>query len=366
MPCSFSFEKDVNSLNEKNSDNSEDSGKHLISVVYSKKTVACLASYVKNGRMTPSGVKIACSVLNSYKKIVKKYDPDFVYIFATASLRNISNRNSVLKTIQKSIDAHIEILSGEEEARLCYLGAAGFVDIPDGILVDIGGGSTEIVTFENKQITDAFSIPVGSLNLLSGAPKRAYISLDELRRIRKTVRKELEKAGGIKYRALIKNNNKVETDGVKTIIGVGGSLRAVGKLHLFMNSKYPRHHLFISSKKTNTIKKEGVQKKENMRKKTELKKNVCDKSFVFSGCPYPQSLFSTGVPSDFIKRLVEHIVSKDKKTYISLKKTSPERMKTFPYGLIILSCIIDETGSERMVLSPTGIREGFLVSKLSD
>lgn len=87
-------------------------------------------------------------------------------------MRNISNSREAVKKIQDTTGLTIDVLSGEEEARLDFQGASFEKKMERGIMVDIGGGSTEIVSFEDGNIKDAVSLEIGSLymykNYVSG------------------------------------------------------------------------------------------------------------------------------------------------------------------------------------------------------
>ena len=139
-----------------------------IKLLLNKKTMAGLAGYVEDGALSPKGVHKACSVLNSYKDIVHNFGIEQLYVFATASLRNISNSQEAVAQIEEKTGLAIDVITGEEEATLDFIGATRLMDVDDGILVDIGGGSTEIVVYEDGKILKATSIPVGSLSLFSG------------------------------------------------------------------------------------------------------------------------------------------------------------------------------------------------------
>ncbi|NLI62175.1 MAG: hypothetical protein GX362_02025 [Methanosarcinaceae archaeon] len=305
------------------------SDKFPISIIFQEKTMVGLASFVNKGKMTDAGIQSAISVLKSYNRILKKQDVDSVYVFATASIRNVTNRNSVLKTIQKSTGTKIEILSAEEEAKKCYIGATSSVNMTDGVLVDIGGGSTEVVIFEKGEILKAFSMPIGSLNLVPASPRRSYINRDELKRVRKIVINELEKAGGIKEGA------------DKPILGVGGTLRAIGKIYTHEMSKNTKYSFA-----------ESVSYSEYIFNRDQI-------ADIYS------PIFSKSIPLNLISNFVESIVSKDKSLYLSILQIAPDRVRSLPYGLIILSTIMDETKSKKIILSPSGVREGYLLSKIN-
>ena len=56
----------------------------------------------------------------------------------------------------------MQVISGETEAELDFIGASHAVEVTDGLLVDIGGGSTELVPYKKGKIKEAISIPLGS------------------------------------------------------------------------------------------------------------------------------------------------------------------------------------------------------------
>jgi exopolyphosphatase/guanosine-5'-triphosphate,3'-diphosphate pyrophosphatase len=85
--------------------------------------------------------------------------------FATAALRNIENRADVIEIIKEEVEIEIDVLSGEEEGELSFCGSVSTLKKDNGILIDVGGGSVEIVLFESKKIMEAYSIPAGSLKM---------------------------------------------------------------------------------------------------------------------------------------------------------------------------------------------------------
>lgn len=104
--------------------------------------------------------------MNSYKNICENFTINHIAVFATASLRNITNTDEAVREITKATGLAIDVVSGKEEATLDFIGATHDLDTShDGLLVDIGGGSTELVSFEKGQILQAVSLPIGSLSL---------------------------------------------------------------------------------------------------------------------------------------------------------------------------------------------------------
>ena len=132
-----------------------------------------LISYRKKDKLTPEGINVLLNTLTEFITYSEKLNVDKSYFYATASLRNIENRDEVLKIVKEKLNVDITILSGEEEAKHSF-NSINLVRIPknDGILVDIGGGSSEVSIFNEKIPLEQKSIPLGVLNIYN-----EYVSL---------------------------------------------------------------------------------------------------------------------------------------------------------------------------------------------
>ena len=127
--------------------------------------MAGLAGYVEDRALSLDGIARAVLGLMSFRNTLEALNITQVSVFATASLRNITNTTQAVSTIQRATGFSIEVISGEEEARYSYAGAMEELDLSDGLFVDIGGASTEVVRFADRQLITANSCPVGSLKL---------------------------------------------------------------------------------------------------------------------------------------------------------------------------------------------------------
>ena len=137
-----------------------------IQQMLNSKIPAGLAGYIDNNNMlSKKGILKAIEALSKFETILESVDVKEVHAFATASLRNISNSEEVLAEIKKHCSFDIEIISGKEEALYDYYGTMKSISSGNGLLVDVGGGSTELVYFENGTLLSTCSIPVGSLNM---------------------------------------------------------------------------------------------------------------------------------------------------------------------------------------------------------
>ena len=72
-----------------------------------------------------------------------------------------------IRDSQRDTGLSVDVLSGAEEARLSYLGAVSPTGPNSGLLIDLGGGSTELVHYREGQILSSCSLPLGSLSLFS-------------------------------------------------------------------------------------------------------------------------------------------------------------------------------------------------------
>ena len=98
-----------------------------ITKVFSKKEVVGLASYISNKSIDIIGILKACEVLNDFKKSAAKYvEESDIHLFATAALRSISNRNETVQTIIEKTMLTPDVLEGDEEAALGFIGVSYF------------------------------------------------------------------------------------------------------------------------------------------------------------------------------------------------------------------------------------------------
>jgi len=184
---------------------------------YRQKSVAGLAGHVdKRNFLTDEGVRVACSALNHFRKAVAGMNITETHVFATASLRNILNASRVIEDIKSETGYDVIIISGEEEAICDYIGATNSMAMSDGLLIDIGGGSTELVICKDGRIDKAASIPIGALSMYSKHVSSVIPTEAQSEKIASETLKKLD---------VIKSNT------LHAMCGVGGTMRALYKLN---------------------------------------------------------------------------------------------------------------------------------------
>lgn len=120
--------------------------------LFSKKYMAGLAGYVSHGIMSNDGINQACAVLLDFKILLQQLGVKDMHVFATASLRNIKNTEKALETIKRRTGLSVDVIEGSEEGILGYYGALYTTDLKNGMMFDIGGGSTEFVRVKNGKV----------------------------------------------------------------------------------------------------------------------------------------------------------------------------------------------------------------------
>lgn len=195
-----------------------------VSVLFTKKETAGLAGYITDGVMTEEGVDQCVTVLKNFQESLLGIRIDGLSVFATASLRNVCNTEDILRIIARRTGIKVEILSGQEEAVLDFIGATHSVGLKNGLLIDIGGGSTELTAFSERTISCAESVSIGSLSLYTNYVEELLPAPAEQKAIRRAVLKKLETVKPL--------TGSYFTD----ICGVGGTIRAVQKMNRRLGS----------------------------------------------------------------------------------------------------------------------------------
>lgn len=186
--------------------------------VYTRREVVGLASYIlPEGYLSDIGINAAISIVAELKAEAEEHQTDQLFVIATAAIRNARNQNEIVNRINQSCGVKIQLLSGEEEARVGVTGINYEFDIKDGVVIDIGGGSTEVSILQNRNVELALSLPVGSLNSYITFVKEMLPTPQERNLIKK----------GVSNALLTHQVTKLK---VANIYGIGGTLKAAKTL----------------------------------------------------------------------------------------------------------------------------------------
>ena len=122
-----------------------------------------ISNYTQDNILTPQGIEKLISQLENYSEIMRSKGVTNEYIFATASLRNLDNRYEVVAAVKDRLGIYINVISEEKEAEFGFK-AVREMDLTtdNGLLIDLGGGSCEIIYFINKTSITDDAMPFGS------------------------------------------------------------------------------------------------------------------------------------------------------------------------------------------------------------
>jgi exopolyphosphatase / guanosine-5'-triphosphate,3'-diphosphate pyrophosphatase len=118
------------------------------------------------GKLDPEAIDRTLECLRGYREILDRHDVERVRMTATSASRDASNRDEFFDAAESIVGTRPELISGEEEGRLSFLGATAELDPRDGpfLVVDIGGGSTELIV-GTTEVDGLRSIDVGCVRL---------------------------------------------------------------------------------------------------------------------------------------------------------------------------------------------------------
>ncbi len=121
----------------------------------------------KIGFLSSEAMERGLRTLTQYLERCQKLGVENIFAVGTSALREASNSDQFLKMIRERLNLSIEIISGEEEARLSYLAVSrDFKELKESTLViDVGGGSTEFIEGKNGHIVQSISLPLGAVRL---------------------------------------------------------------------------------------------------------------------------------------------------------------------------------------------------------
>lgn len=130
------------------------------------KTPTRLSQYLnENKTMSQDGIDALVQVIKTFVAVTEQYDVAQILPMATAAIRQSTNRADITQQVLEQTGISLQIVPEEKEAYFGSYAVTLSTETKDGVTVDIGGGSTEITYFENKEIVRYHSFPFGVVTL---------------------------------------------------------------------------------------------------------------------------------------------------------------------------------------------------------
>ncbi len=168
--------------------------------------------------LNPDAQKRNTEVLEEFMKIASDYDVKAFYLYGTSAMREAGNSRQYQEAVKDRLGLEINIISGEEEARLGFMGVSQ--SFHGKILIfDIGGGSTEFILGENDRISQMISLKIGCVKasekyLVTDPPTKS-----EIEALNKDLIKSLQD----------QLKNIIPTDNYE-LIGIGGTATSLATI----------------------------------------------------------------------------------------------------------------------------------------
>lgn len=263
-----------------------------------------ILNFIENRTLSEEGVRKLLETLRAFSNLAQRVACSRCHYLATAGLRSIGNFQALHRRAEEELGVHIERISGDEEALLSFSGLKYGVSEPlrSGIMVDLGGGSTELLGFVDGMAVRAQTLPFGSLSLYRQFVSAILPEKADLREMKSFLDRRISEV------CWLKNYGN-------TAYLVGGSARAAETLV----------RLAFPSARPNA--------------------------------PHELSY-------EELKALYDRLREADSDTIHLLVRSFPSRLHTLVPGILELLRIAKFAEVNRLVISSTGIREGYLVQRI--
>jgi len=239
-----------------------------------------------------------------FRKKLDQHSVQHVKAVGTSALREATNRDSLLKLVAQNTGIEVSIIGGEEEARLIHLAAKETVNLKNklALLVDIGGGSVEVVLADDSAVLCTESYAMGSVRLLK--------ILDQ-------------KAGEERFNQLVTEyvdatqrrlEQEIGNQKIDVCVGMGGSIESIG----------------------------------------ELRKELYNKNS------------SAKVTVDELKSLVKKLRGMTFEERIQDLRLRPDRADVIVPAAIVLQKIVQQAGVDEVIIPGIGLKDGVLLELVSE
>ena len=261
------------------------------------------------GRLSEEAIEAGVSTVEQFLGSIRASGAELVRAVATCAVREAANSAEFLEAVRRRTGVSIDVVSGEEEARLINLGVRSeFPARFDPLfLIDIGGGSTEFVISEGSRVRLTESLPLGVVRLSDRYSRSDPPSDRDRRDMKKAIRAAAKKAA-----------EAVRKTGFKTCVGSSGTIQSLSLVHeaaILGREVTPTGH--------RTLTREGLKK---------------------------------------INRLLRRTTAREK---LRIPGLDPRRRDIAVPGGLLLAWILKRTGAKSVVVGERGLREGILLDHVA-
>ncbi|MBI5947890.1 MAG: Ppx/GppA family phosphatase [Chloroflexi bacterium] len=194
-------------------------------VVDEEKLEARLGEGHAGGQLTPAGMDRGLRALRIMAQVADSHSPSAIAAVGTEALRRAENAGEFIARARLESGLAVRVLSPAEEAFASFLGTINSTGLRDGYLVDVGGGSLEVIRVEGRGLADSRSVPLGAIYATERYFRSDPPSAKDVRALRKAVRASI-----------------TVSSGPPVLYGVGGAARNLARI-VRLQRQYPLRRL---------------------------------------------------------------------------------------------------------------------------
>src|SRR5207245_5467019 len=191
----------------------------------------------QTGQFSPDAISKGIEVVRTFATLARNRGFTRVEAVATSAVREAANGGDLIEAIERETGIRVRVVTGQEEARLIYLGVRHSMDFGSRnvFIVDVGGGSVELIVGNRTKLLHAVSLKLGAIRINDLYLKKNPSSSDDLKRLEKAVETELKPA--------LPRFEKVGCDELPDTAAMLGELAAVRRLQ---QAGVPISHLNVA------------------------------------------------------------------------------------------------------------------------
>jgi exopolyphosphatase/guanosine-5'-triphosphate,3'-diphosphate pyrophosphatase len=255
--------------------------------------------------LTTEAMNAALQALSKFKRLAESHRVDEVLAAATSATREARNGGEFLARIERETGIRPRVITGTEEARLIHLAAVYGVDVGTGraVVIDVGGGSTEITLGNATAIQAARSFKIGVIRLTERFVQSDPLSGRDERKLTKHILSEIGR-----------HCDQITAIGFDRVIGTSGTILSLGAV--------------AATAARGTT---------------------------------PAELRNLRVSAKQIRRLRKEIVALNPAQRLTVPGLDPRRADLVVAGAVLLDTILRRLGAEELTLCDLALREGLVL-----
>lgn len=187
-------------------------------------------NFYETRRLQPDAISKTAEAVAGFAQIAREKNSTSIRVIATSAARDAENPGDLISAIERTCGLKMEIISGEREATWAFQGVTANPDFTQTplLLLDVGGGSTELILGRGSKTHFAESFPLGTVRLLEKFPHGDPPSKSEFSECRDWIQNFLRTEISPKLRPALERENP----GAVQIVGTGGTATILAKTEL--------------------------------------------------------------------------------------------------------------------------------------